>query len=321
MLPPTDCSGSSNGGSGGTSISGSTSDAPSESNGGDAATVVLDPCDVEIWLNSHPEFVSDYLVRHATPAMFDAWRTTSATGYSASLMTSTVGEVVLPHDGPPSLCTSSGFASVGDILTSSSSLGDTSTNSSNNSRASSGANTPVRKVSAQEFEKRGQTLKPMVTTTVDGLTTFLDADAPQASIPSMLAESQSSERRLSELKSLDSSDLINELVLDICRDLDPASLGHKILQNVGLLLGADRCSLFIVERRPTPGDVSADHRCLVSRLFDVSANTGVDDCNRGEIVVAWGTGIVGHVAMTGNPLNIPDAYSVSVLLSLSYSLL
>lgn len=30
-----------------------------------------------------------------------------------------------------------------------------------------------------------------------------------------------------------------------------------------------------------------------------------------EVRVAWGTGIAGHVAATGNSVNIPDAYQVS----------
>ena len=38
-----------------------------------------------------------------------------------------------------------------------------------------------------------------------------------------------------------------ELVIDICNDLDVTSLCHKILQNVCLLVNADRCSLFLVQ--------------------------------------------------------------------------
>lgn len=30
-----------------------------------------------------------------------------------------------------------------------------------------------------------------------------------------------------------------------------------------------------------------------------------------EVRVAWGTGIAGHVAESGEPVNIPDAYQVS----------
>lgn len=32
-----------------------------------------------------------------------------------------------------------------------------------------------------------------------------------------------------------------------------------------------------------------------------------------EVRVAWGTGIAGHVAESGEPVNIPDAYQVSSL--------
>lgn len=32
---------------------------------------------------------------------------------------------------------------------------------------------------------------------------------------------------------------------------------------------------------------------------------------RDEVRVAWGTGIAGHVAESGEPVNIPDAYAVS----------
>lgn len=31
-----------------------------------------------------------------------------------------------------------------------------------------------------------------------------------------------------------------------------------------------------------------------------------------EVRVAWGTGIAGHVAESGEPVNIPDAYLVSI---------
>lgn len=38
-------------------------------------------------------------------------------------------------------------------------------------------------------------------------------------------------------------------VKDICNELDVRSLCHKILQNVSILLKADRGSLFLVEGR------------------------------------------------------------------------
>lgn len=41
---------------------------------------------------------------------------------------------------------------------------------------------------------------------------------------------------------------------------------------------------------------------------------------REEVRVAWGTGIAGYVAESGEPVNIPDAYQVKFrLLQLNYS--
>lgn len=34
--------------------------------------------------------------------------------------------------------------------------------------------------------------------------------------------------------------------------------------------------------------------------------------NHDEVRVAWGTGIAGHVAESGEPVNIPDAYQVKL---------
>ncbi|XP_023164869.2 dual 3',5'-cyclic-AMP and -GMP phosphodiesterase 11 isoform X4 [Drosophila hydei] len=51
------------------------------------------------------------------------------------------------------------------------------------------------------------------------------------------------------------------------------------------------------------------YRCLVSKLFDVCPRSTVEEMEQQEEVrVAWGTGIAGHVAESGEPVNIPDAY-------------
>lgn len=115
------------------------------------------------------------------------------------------------------------------------------------------------------------------------------------------------------------------------------SLCHKILQNVSTLLHADRGSLFLVQgERSTSVNVPSPHvenhevvandsdngdtrrndqssyprsRCLVSKLFDVcSRSTLLEMEKKDEIKIPWGTGIVGYVAESGDPVNIPDAY-------------
>lgn len=52
-------------------------------------------------------------------------------------------------------------------------------------------------------------------------------------------------------------------------------------------------------------------RCLVSKLFDVCPRSTLEEMEKQEEVrVAWGTGIAGHVAESGEPVNISDAYAV-----------
>ncbi|XP_070278782.1 dual 3',5'-cyclic-AMP and -GMP phosphodiesterase 11A isoform X1 [Myotis yumanensis] len=97
-----------------------------------------------------------------------------------------------------------------------------------------------------------------------------------------------------------------ELVKDISNDLDLTSLSYKILIFVCLMVDADRCSLFLVER------VAAGKKSLVSKLFDVHAGTPLLPCssteNSNEVQVPWGKGIIGYVGEHGETVNIPDAY-------------
>lgn len=37
------------------------------------------------------------------------------------------------------------------------------------------------------------------------------------------------------------------------------------------------------------------------------------EMDREEVRVTWGTGIAGYVAESGDPVNIPDAYQVSLV--------
>ena len=224
----------------------------------------------EKWLDDHPEFVHDYFARKAKRSMIDGWLINHAISHSAGLMQS---------------------------------AGSSGSNSKNNS----GANTPVRKISAQEFEKGG-ILNPMICT-VDGTPTFLGP--PMAHSPS---QSRMYRRSRSELKALDEKELMYELVMDICNDLDVTSLCYKILNNCCILLNADRCSLFLVQGKGT------NEKHLVSKLFDVNGDTSLEElCKRQEenlIRIPWGTGIIGYVGETGEVVNIPDAYKVSPCLNI-----
>lgn len=53
------------------------------------------------------------------------------------------------------------------------------------------------------------------------------------------------------------------------------------------------------------------HRILVSKLFDVCSKSTPEQMEKlEEIRIPWGSGIVGYVAESGEPVNIPDAYKV-----------
>ncbi|XP_059167977.1 dual 3',5'-cyclic-AMP and -GMP phosphodiesterase 11-like isoform X2 [Physella acuta] len=211
---------------------------------------------MERWLDEHPEFVHDYFARKARKSMVDGWLIAHALSGADNLSTSSA---------------------------------------SSNSRTSSGANTPVRKISAQEFE-RGGILNPIIST-VDGLPTFL---GPSAS--STPTQAKCRRRSKSELKALDEKELMHELVMDICNDLDVTSLCFKILQNLCILLNADRCSLFLVK--------GTGEKYLASKLFDVTCDSEFETVSdrEDEIRIPLGTGIAGYVAKMGEVVNIPDAY-------------
>ncbi|XP_037960082.1 dual 3',5'-cyclic-AMP and -GMP phosphodiesterase 11 isoform X2 [Teleopsis dalmanni] len=266
---------------------------------------------MEAWMDENQEFVQDYFIRKATRQVVDAWLVSHATSAGNDVSA-----------GSP-----------------------THANGQNcSSRGGSGATTPVRKISAHEFE-RGGLLKPIVNT-IDGTPTFLSIGTQNDCSTNNNPTSNGSvggggggvgnshhhhhhhhnhlhnhqtgtsshhnyhrPQRLSrnELKQLDEKELIFELVKDICNELEVRTLCHKILQNVSILLNADRGSLFLVQGRCNSSD--GPKKCLVSKLFDVCPRSTVEEMEQQEEVrVAWGTGIAGHVAESGEPVNIPDAY-------------
>lgn len=260
---------------------------------------------MESWLDENQEFVQDYFIRKATRNMVDGWLVSHATPVTSS------GSSAL--DSPTH--------GAGGIGAGGGAGGERGGQGTSSSRAGSGATTPVRKISAHEFE-RGGLLKPIVNT-IDGTPTFLSI-GPQHEGPLGGAGGQSQygavggpsgshhyrPQRLSrnELRQLDERELIFELVKDICNDLDVRSLCHKILQNVSILLNADRGSLFLVQGKSTCGSDNTK-KCLVSKLFDVCSSSTLEEMEQqDEVKVAWGTGIAGHVAESGEPVNIPDAY-------------
>lgn len=125
-------------------------------------------------------------------------------------------------------------------------------------------------------------------------------------VPALDVKRQAVPNRKSKLEDLDEKELFMELIRDIANELDINMLSHKILVNVSILTNADRCSLFLVRG-------ARENKVLVSKLFDVTSESTVDQSIRSEedeICVPLGVGIAGHAAATGESINIKDAYSV-----------
>lgn len=79
----------------------------------------------------------------------------------------------------------------------------------------------------------------------------------------------------------------------------------RIMVNAATLLACEKCSVFMVDH---------DTNELYSRVFDVSSNTDfkkIKETASTEIRFPMHRGIAGHVATTGKPLNIADAYDDS----------
>ena len=127
------------------------------------------------------------------------------------------------------------------------------------------------------------------------------------STPSLLGNVRSIRRSKDELKKLPKQDMFMELLRDVLSsNFDINSLSHKILVNVLLLTNADRSSLFLAEG-------SSDSPILVSRLFDVTENSTLSSVVHSQseaIKIPFGVGIVGQAAITGETINLEDAYKV-----------
>jgi hypothetical protein len=107
---------------------------------------------------------------------------------------------------------------------------------------------------------------------------------------------------------LNENDLFFELIRDISHELNVDIVCHKILTNVSILTNSDRGSLFLA-RGPK------EARYLVSKLFDVTAGSTLEQSLHKEdqqIIIPFGKGIAGHVALTKEYINIPDAYEVKL---------
>uniref|UniRef100_A0A8C7KFD4 Phosphodiesterase n=1 Tax=Oncorhynchus kisutch TaxID=8019 RepID=A0A8C7KFD4_ONCKI len=164
---------------------------------------------------------------------------------------------------------------------------------SSSSSSSPAPSTPTRKISASEFDRP---LRPIVVKDAEGSLTFLcDAEPDRGDIRTPMPFR-------THARGLDRCARLLELVKDVSSHLDVTALCHKIFLHINELIAADRYSLFLV------GEDSSNRKFLVSRLFDVAEGSTLEEVSNSCIRLEWNKGIVGHVAATGQPLNIKNAY-------------
>ncbi|PRP82547.1 GAF and PAS/PAC sensor-containing adenylate/guanylate cyclase [Planoprotostelium fungivorum] len=82
-----------------------------------------------------------------------------------------------------------------------------------------------------------------------------------------------------------------EVAGQLASELETNALIQTIMDKAKQLLDADRCTMFLVDR---------EHNELISSLADGTTE---------QLRIPLTTGIAGHVATTGDTLNIPDAYN------------
>ncbi|KAK6493288.1 cGMP-specific 3',5'-cyclic phosphodiesterase-like isoform X1 [Huso huso] len=153
--------------------------------------------------------------------------------------------------------------------------------------------TPIRKISASEFDRP---LRPIVVKDSEGAFTFV-CDSEKVQMPLKPQILGAGEGQVSN-----QCTRLLELVKDISTHLDVTALCHKIFLHINELIDADRYSLFLV------CEDSSNEKFLISRLFDVAEDSTLEEASNNCIRLEWNKGIVGHVAATGQPLNIRNAY-------------
>jgi len=288
------------------------------------------------WLEKNPSFVFEYFVSHATRFMVEQWMLRHSKVNNKILHQTEQREFRRTNRSASELFANERKSSLDpQILAGNSHLLMRSFSccdapSITNKQVSS----PMRKISARQFENSTLNLDPIFRTTTEGKLSFLPIDkplnpsSPKKHFTNRLSNSCSSEFSRSTLtsdsihehfrvpsspnqttnKSLimqtpNEVKLMMELVKFICNDLDVKSICHKILKNISILTQADRCSLFLVKE-------TGNEKYFVSILFDVSSDSEYTDSRQQTCIkVRWDTGIVGHVANERKCVNIRDCYS------------
>lgn len=279
--------------------------------------------DVEEWLDANPDSCGDYFLRKANLSLINKWLLNN--GYNA------VTEQALSVGRRSSMPMSSPLSPISPV---SDSILDTHVEGvptpSSISKPKPPPRTNSRKFLRQDFAKcknkhlfrtceAAMTLGQPVTdvdarrSSLKGMRKYTSLPPSSINMLSLLIESKirlpnhvsKDVALLNELRRTNEREFFLNIVMDIANEMDMKRLSSKIIQNICILLDADRASLFQV-RKTRKG------KFLVSKVFDPCWWTSILPPFKGDniVQVAWGKGITGHVAESGDTVNISKASQV-----------
>lgn len=119
------------------------------------------------------------------------------------------------------------------------------------------------------------------------------------------------------LREFGESNYIVEIIKDISKDMSLSKVCFKIIVNLGFLLDIEKASIFIVRAAADSCSSDGKQRVLKLLLDDVSIAKGVrkeslsSSLSKQPRLVPIGSGIVGHVAETGESLLVNSIAGVS----------
>ncbi|XP_059173104.1 dual 3',5'-cyclic-AMP and -GMP phosphodiesterase 11A-like [Physella acuta] len=262
---------------------------------------------VEEWLDSHPEDMQDYFLKHADVTLINRWL--AAHGYnhlpefSAPLRNSSLTNLSNDSSNPSSpvdtRCNDSGFF-------------DSSRHQRSNSKKHlrhDYARSKKRNIFRTYEPNGGDSTLESRRNSLKEMRQFRSLPPTSVNLLSMLIQSKVRLPRYpskdidhkKELRDTNERDFFLEIVKDISNELDLKSLSAKIVANVSCMLDADKVSLYLIEGK------AAGKPVLVSKIFDLHAGTSIFPSCTGDIRVPWGQGVIGYVAETGDTVNLKNA--------------
>ncbi|XP_063227530.1 dual 3',5'-cyclic-AMP and -GMP phosphodiesterase 11A-like [Bacillus rossius redtenbacheri] len=261
--------------------------------------------EVEEWLDSHPDLFRDYLLRKADLPAVNAWLV--ARGFPAAEDPGGGGggssDGAASPTPPPAAATHRRAGSKRCLrhdFARSKSRSVFRTHEAAGSSPDGGSSS--RRSSLKDMRK--YTSLPPSSAGMLSLLMESKVRLPRCAAP---PSDRAAKREL--LRAQGERDFFLGAVRDAATELDLRCLSRKTVDNLAVLLDADGASLFLVEG-PRGG-----RRRLVSKVFDVHSGVsrfllpGGSGAGPGdnEVQLPWGVGVLGHVADTGETVNLQVA--------------